>query len=698
MAATFRPTRRNFLKRSMLVGGGLSLGFSLAAGAAGRRNRKGWRPNAWLQIDPDDRITIVVAESEMGQGVLTSMAMLVAEELEADWRQVQVRQAPTDPVYGRQGTGGSRSVRDGWRPLREAGAAAREMLVAAAARIWGIPSAECHAQDGAVLHRRSGRRAGYGSLSVVAATLSVPKTVRLKDPADFRIIGQPLLRLDTPVKTNGTAVFGADVRLPGLLTASIVHCPVFGGRLVRVDPAAAMRAKGVRAVVPLAAAVAVVADSYWSAWKGQQLLRPEWDPGAGAATSSADVSRRLHEAAGMPGTRVRHVGDAEAGMSRAARTLEAVFETPYQAHATMEPMCCTADMRGDRCTIWAPTQQPTGARQAVAKLLFGGNTPGPGELARITVNTTYLGGGFGRRNLQDFVLEAVEISRAVRAPVRLVWSREEDMQHGYYHPATVHRLRAGIDRAGRLLVWEHRIAGSAYASGAEDLPYAVPNLRVETARIDSVVPVGPWRSVAHAYNAFAVECFIDELAVAAGKLGALDYRLALLSDAPRHRAVLELAADRAGWGRKLPEGHFHGLAVHASFGTVVAQVVELSVADNGAIRVHRVTCAVDCGIAINPDTVAAQMEGSVAFGLTAALKGQITIRNGRVEQSSFHDYPVLRMDEMPRVDTHILPSRADPGGIGEPGVPPLAPALANAVFAATGKRLRRLPFVPAGPG
>lgn len=684
--------RRQFLKLCAVAGGGLVLGFSPVVKSSERASSNHWRPSAWLQIDVDGRVTIMLTESEMGQGVLTSMPMLVAEELEVDWKHVRVQQAPVDPAYGWQGTGGSRSVREAWKPLREVGATAREMLIAAAAKRWRVPRTQCQARNSSVFHAISGRRITYGDLVATAARMSLPKTVKLKGPSEFRIIGKSVPRLDTPAKVNGSARFGMDVRVPNQLTATIMHCPVFGGKAKRVDTEAALAIKGVHQVLNLDAGVAVVADNFWLAYKGQQALTVEWDLGPNAKESSASLSERLHALANVPATRVRTSGDIPTAMHAANRIIESLYETPLQAHATMEPMCCTADVRKDGCTIWVPTQQPTGVQQAVARLLLEGGEPNPEDLQRIVVHTTLLGGGFGRRNLHDFVIEAVQISRSMQRPIQLIWTRAEDLQHDFYHPATAHHLKAGIDHLGMPLAWEHRIMGSPYAAGAEDLPYSVPNIQVETAKIKSAVPVGPWRSVAHAYNAFAVECFIDELAAAANR-DALDYRLALLEKAPRHRAVLELASNKSGWGHPR-QGHYQGVALHASFGSIVAQVVEISINELNQLRVHRVTCAVDCGIAINPDGVAAQMEGSVAFGLTAALKGQITIHNGRVEQSNFHDYPLLRIDEMPQVDTFILPSTAEPGGIGEPGVPPVAPALLNAVYAATGRRQRRLPYIP----
>lgn len=683
--------RRTILKLGAALPGSFMLACVEAGANTGTRSAGSFQPNAWIRIDPDSSVTIVVAESEMGQGVLTSMVMLVAEELEADWKLVRVQQAPVDPVFGWQGTGGSTSVRQGWKPLREAGAAAREMLRTAAAREWQVPPTECVARNGEILHPNSGRRAGYGQLASLAAREPVPSSVRLKEPTEFKLIGKPLKRLDTPSKTNGSAVFGADVRLPGMLYAAICQCPVFGGRLASVRSVKARAVNGVRDVVELDSAVAVTAESSWSAMNGLKALEVEWNNGSSLSASSATISTALQDALKLSGEVVR---DSVADVIRkksVVRQVEAIYSTPFQAHATMEPMCCTVRVRGEQVEIWAPTQQPTGLQRAVAQLLTGEMDPAPEVLRRVTVHTTLLGGGFGRRNLHDFALQAVQIARKTNAPVQLLWSREEDMQHGYYHPATSHRLRAGLDRQGRIVGWDHKQCGSTYTSGAEELPYHVVGQRLEKVKVPTGIPMGPWRSVSHAYTAYAVECFVDELAAAMGQ-DPVVFRAEQMRD-PRLRAVLKLAADRAGWGKRQPKGHHLGIAAHTSFGSHVAEVVELSVAHGVDIRVHRVTCVIDCGMVVNPDTVVAQMEGSIAWALTAALKGAITIRDGRVEQSNFHDYPVWHLEEMPAIDVHIVPSQAEPGGVGEPGVPPLAPALANAVFAATGRRIRHLPIM-----
>lgn len=716
----FDGARRKFLIGSTAAGAGLVLGFYLHSrrGESARHASNepdGFRPNAWLRIAPDGVIAITLAKSEMGQGVWTALPMLVAEELEADWRRVRVEQAETDPAYGDQETGGSSSVRGSWETLRQAGAVAREMLVAAAAATWGVAPGECRARHGVVTHPPSKRMLGYGELSTTAARQPVPQAVALKPPARFRIIGKPFPGLDAPSKTGGRARFGADVRLPGMRIAAIAHCPYFGGTPTTIDDSRARTIPGVRSIVPLDHAVAVVAEHYWAARQGVGALVIQWTK-PGKVVDSGRISGHFRALVEKSGVTVREEGDVERGLAGAAKVVEAVYETPYQAHTTMEPMNCTAHLHDGICEVWAPTQSP-GEAQAVA---FRHAFPAverwwhrlrarlqPGRRLPVVVHTTFLGGGFGRRLEQDYVAEAVQIARHTGAPVKLLWSREEDIQHDVYRPASRHHLIAGLDARGRPLVWQHRIAGPSLkesldpgsvknghdptnTQGAAQLPYAIPNLRVQYAMAQTGVPCGYWRSVGHSNNAFVVECFLDELAAASGQ-DPLAFRLALLADEPRHRAVLALAARKAGWGRRRAAGRFQGLAVHKSFGSVVAQVAEISVGKAGEVRVHRVVCAIDCGLAVNPNAVAAQMEGSVAYALSAALKGEITIDDGRVAQSNFHDYPILRFDEMPEVETHIVPSAEPPAGVGEPGVPPTIPAMLNAIHAATGRRIRRLP-------
>lgn len=697
--------RRTFIKVSAAAGGGLLIGFHLPAGAARTAAAPAELvPNAWIRIGTDDRVTLRVASAEMGQGVYTAIPMLLAEELECDWTRVQVENAPADkayvnPLFGLQATGGSTAIRAFYTPLRQAGATARDLLIAVAARQWGVPEDSCRADNGSVVHKPSGRRLRYGALVDAAAQLPAPTAALLKDPAEFKLIGKPIRRLDTPLKVNGTAVFGQDVRVTGMLTAVVARCPVFGGKLKRFDAAKARRVPGVREVLAIESGVAVVAEGFWAARQGREALEIEWDPGPHAQLASADIRKRLEAALRRPGAVARREGNADKALA-GARRIEAEYEVPYLAHATMEPMTCTAAIGASGCDVWVGTQGQSAAQRTAAKV--AGLPP---EAVRI--HTLFLGGGFGRRGEQDFVAEAVELAKRVGTPVQVIWTREDDMQHDQYRPATLNRLSAGIDKAGSLVAWRHAIAGPSIATrvfpgliqngidrtsveGAANLPYAIPNISVTYAMVNGPVPVGFWRSVGSSQNAFITECFLDEVAAALRK-DPLVLRRALLAQHPRHRAVLERAAREAGWGRPLPAGRHRGIAVAESFGSYVAQVAEVSLAD-GRLRVHRVVCAIDCGVVVNPDTVVAQMQSGIVYGLSAALYGQITIKHGRVEQSNFHDYPMLRMDEMPQVEVHIVPSDEPPGGVGEPGTPPIAPAVANAVFAATGKPVRRLPI------
>jgi isoquinoline 1-oxidoreductase beta subunit len=694
--------RRDFLQTTGAAGAALVIGIRLPTQAAAPL-----APNAWLRIGADESVRVLVDRSEMGQGVATSLPMLLAEELEADWTKVRIEFAPAareyfNPLFGMQGTGGSTSVRAAWTPLRQAGAAAREVLIAAAAQTWGVDRATCRAERGAVTHEPTRRRLTYGRLVGRAAALPVPTDVPLKSPKDWRIIGKPTKRLDTPPKVTGAAQFGIDVRVPGLLVAVVARCPVFGGKMKSFDAAAAKAVPGVRHVVPISSGVAVLADGYWPAKKGRDALKIEWDEGPNAGVSSASISRLFAEGAARPGAVARHDGDPDRGITAAARTIEATYEMPFLAHATMEPMNCTAHVRADGVDVWAPTQFQTMAQQVGASI--GGVPP-----EKVRVHTTYLGGGFGRRFELDFIQEALEASKAGGgAPVKVIWSREDDTQHAQYRPANYHRMRAGLDGGGRPVAWTHRIVAPSIMArvfpntvqngldaeaveGGKEMAYGVPNVHVDYVLTDTGIPVGFWRSVNNSFNAFAVETFIDELAAAA-QADPYEYRRGLLANAPRHRGVLELAATKAGWGAPLPASRARGIAVHKSFESFVAEVAEVSVSSAGEVRVHRVVCAVDCGMYVNPDTIEAQMQSGIVYGLTAALKGAITIDRGRVQQGNFHDYPMLRMDEMPVVEVHIVPSTEAPGGVGEPGTPPIAPAVANAIFAATGKRIRKLPI------
>lgn len=709
--------RRRFLQVSA-VGGGMLLGVSFL-GCKSSKPRGGEAPpespadnppepaatgepvnlDAWVRIDPDGTITIRVAESEMGQGVLTALPMIVAEELRADWSKVRSEHAPADPSkYGNQSTGGSTSVRKGHDMLRQAGAAARHMLVAAAARRFGVDPGECRAEGSQVIHDSSGRRAGYGELAAEAATMPVPDEPALAARDEASLVGEPVKRLDTPSKVDGSAVYGLDVRRPGLLVAQVAHSPyVAGGTVASFDASAAEKVPGVKHVVQIPTGVAVVAEHFWAAEKGREALVVEWDPGAHGTLSSESIARTLREVVAR-GKTARQDGEPKKAMAGARRTLEAVYEAPYLAHAPMEPLNCTVEITGDRAEVWVSTQSPTRVLNTTAEIT--GLDP-----EAISVHTTLLGGGFGRRSQGDFVAEAVHVAKAVGKPVKTVWTRADDIRGGFYRPVAYNELAGAVDADGWPVAWTHRIASPSILEafgplqdgidrtsieGAANLPYGIPNLHVTYANADLPISTWFWRSVGSSQNAYVTECFLDELAKLGGK-DPFELRRRLLADKPRHLRVLETAADKAGWGSALPEGRARGIAVHESFGSFVAQVAEISI-EGGQVRVHRVVCAVDCGSVINPDTVAAQMDSGVAYGLSAALYGTIDIKDGKVVQSNFHDYPVVRMLEMPVVETHIV-TRGDPlGGIGEPGTPPIAPAVCNAILTLTGKPVRKLPI------
>ena len=703
---TARLARRTLLKGSAALGAGLVVGVRRPLRPASGEQAAGtFAPSAFVRIDRDGIVTVVNGMSEMGQGTWTTMAMIVADELEADWSKVRIEQGPTDPAFanpglGRQATAGSFSIRSLMTTWRRAGAAAREMLVEAAARHWGVPIDECYAEDNHVIHRPTGRRLEYGQLVDRAAQLPVPQSPLLKTPNQFKLIGKNVPRRDTPDKVTGRAVYGIDVVRPGMLVATVQRCPVFGGNVAAVDTTAAKAVPGVRHVVQISSGVAVVADSYWAARKGREALKIQWNEGPNAGLTSEAIRREYARLAQQPGAVARREGDGAAGLARGARRIEAVYETPFLNHATMEPMNCTAHVRAEACEVWAPTQSQAGSQQRAMRI-----TGLPRE--KVLVHTTMLGGGFGRRGETDYVGDAVETSKAVGAPVKVIWSREDDMQHGYYRPYTYNVLQAALDAQGHAVAWTHRLVSTGLLAqrgaplangidrtaveGAANMPYGVPDLQVEYHHRDMGVPVGFWRSVGASHNAFVVESFVDELAAAAAK-DPLEYRRALLARSPRHRAVLELAAQKAGWGTPPAAGRHRGIAVAFSYGSYAAEVAEVSVGPDGRVRVHRVVCAIDCGVVANPDQVRAQMEGGIVYGLTAALYGEITIDRGRVQQSNFHDYPMLRIDEMPEIEVHIVESGEAPGGAGEPGTPPIAPAVTNAIFAATGTRVRSLPI------
>jgi isoquinoline 1-oxidoreductase subunit beta len=711
MSDIFNVSRRDFLRTGLLAGGGLVLGLHLPAPAKGQGPGKKDGPfalNAFVRVGSDDSVAVVVNHSEMGQGIYTSMPMVVAEELDADWAKVRFEAAPVaavynHPIYGAQLTGGSSSTWVEWERVRKAGAAARAMLIRAAAAEWNVEPATCGTEPGHVVHAASGRRVSYGKVAEKAADLKPPQNVPLKNPKDFRLVGKPTRRLDTPDKVNGKAVFGLDVQLPGLLVALVARPPVFGGKVKSLSTDKTRAVPGVKHVVQIPRGVAVVADGFWHAKKGREALEVVWDDGPLADLDSRKQLEQYAELAKKPGVVARKDGDATGALKKVAKAFEAVYDLPYLAHATMEPINCVADVRADRCEVWVGTQMQTADRDAAAE--ESGLKP-----EQVTLHTTLLGGGFGRRAAIDnhFVREAVQVSKAVRAPVKVIWTREDDMRGGYYRPRAYHSVRAALDGAGAPVAWEHHIVcqsfliGTPYAGmikdgldelaveGAKDIPYAIPNIRVDWHPAPSGVPTFQWRSVGHSHTAFVVETLIDELAHAAGK-DPFEFRRGLLDKHPRARRVLEFVADKAGWGKPPPQGQGRGIAVHESFGSYAAHVAEVSVSDAGQVRVHRIVAAIDCGPVVNPDTVRAQLEGGLVFALTAALYGEISFEKGRVKQRNFHDYRLLRMNEMPTVETHIVPSKEKMAGVGEPGVPSVAPAVANAVFAATGKRLRRLP-------
>jgi isoquinoline 1-oxidoreductase beta subunit len=674
-----------------------------------------FEPNALLRIDGDGAVTIWATRTEIGQGVRTSMAMAIAEELEADWSRVKVLQASTAPKFGDLGvTGGSQTTRSTTAALRKVGAQAREMLLQAAADTWGVPKGECLARVSQVQHTPSGRKVGYGELVAKAAALTPPADPPLKAAKDFRLFGRDLPRVDGPDFVTGRAQFATDIRLPGMLVASIERCPVFGGTVKSFDASAALKVPGVKKVLQVSSGVAVFGEDTWAAFAGRQALKVQWDEGPAAKLDSATIRKQFETRLASPGKVVRKEGDPAQGLASAAKRIKATYDAPFLAHATMEPMVAVADVRPDRCLIWAPTQGPGWAVPAIAKLTGL-------KAEQIEVQVTLAGGGFGRRAMADFMIDAAECSKAAGVPVKVQWTRPDDFQHDGYRPATLHELEGGLDDKGRPVAWSHRFVGPSIAasnhfpwpaeatelSGASDLAYDIPNLQVEWGQSDTPVPIWFWRAVPASFNPFVTECFLDELAHAAGK-DPLDFRLDLLPKTSRQlgketleparlRAVLELAAAKSEWRtRKLPRGWGHGIAAHAYLdcGTYVAQVAEVEAKASGEIRVHRVVCAVDCGMVLNPRSVKGQMEGGIAFGLTAALYGEISLKDGRVTATSFMDQPILMLPNMPKVEVHLVPSDLPPGGVGEPGLPPLAPAVGNAVFAATGKRLRSLPLLP----
>jgi isoquinoline 1-oxidoreductase beta subunit len=724
-------SRRSFVAQGTIAAAGLVIGVRLGpAKAFAQENDKGPKKaavnpfDAYIHVKPDGKISLIVAKSEMGQGIKTGLAMILAEEAEVDFNSVSVEQAETRPdIYAHMGTGGSGSTMENFTPLRRAGATVRELMITAAAKNWGVPKKECVAKKGTVVHEKSLRQASYGELVEVAQRLPLPdqETVELKDEGDFQLIGHATPRVDIPSKVNGSAVFGLDVRIPEMLFAVVARCPTFGGKHAHFDVSKAKAVPGVKQVFEIpalgrdmftAGGVAVVADSTWAAMQGREALQITWDHGAAASESTSTLHNALHAGAGRPGKRVRNDGDVEKALPDGAKRVEATYEFPFLAHATMEPMNITVHSRSGEAEVWAPTQSPDWVQRTVAKILDL-------KPEKVEVHTTLMGGGFGRRYMADYPAEAAQIAKVVGKPVQLVWSREDDMTHDFYRPAACHRMKGAVDQEGHPLAWSHTIASTSIGAfwdppdhqapekseigGAEQMPYAIPNVRLEYNHVASVVPPLWWRSVEHSFNGFAVECFIDELAAAAGK-DPVQFRKTLLlkpanwkakndedPDPARLRAVLELAAEKSAWGTPLAKGKGRGIATYHSFGSYICEVAEVTV-EGSTFKIDRMLAVIDCGQIVNPESVRAQAESAIIYGLSAALKNEITVKNGAIEQTNFDAYDPIRINEAPPIDVHLIKSKEEPGGMGEPALPPAAPAVANAIFAACGKRVRKLPF------
>jgi isoquinoline 1-oxidoreductase beta subunit len=732
MATVSAVNRRDFLKTGAAGGVALVVGFHLAprafADQAEEQEKKPANPlDAWVRITPDNKVTLILGKSEMGQSVMTSLPMILAEELCVAWKQVKIEQAPTNPKIYDHGTGGSGSVAGSWLPLRQAGAAAREMLISAAAAHWNVSPDTCRALDGGVLHGACKNFLTYGQLVSDAAKLPVPdlKTVPLKNSNDFTIVGHDMGRVDGREKASGAAKFGLDSRAPGMQYAVIARCPVFGGKVKTFDAAKTKALPGVRDVFVIdpvgqgaftAGGVAVLADNSWAAIQGRKALQITWDEGAAASESSASLHQQFLDNAAKPGKVVRNDGDAGVALAGATKKIDAIYELPFACHATMEPMNCMVHIRPDGAEAWVPTQAPQWAQQVIA-----GVAKLPPE--KVIVRTTLMGGGFGRRYQADFVMEAAQVAKVSGKPVMVFWTREDDMQHGFYRPASYHHFSGALDAKGNLAAWKHfqtstsidamwspkgkeTPENSEFATAAF-IPYQTPNFRLEYTLANSAVPRAWWRSVEHSSSGFVVESFVDELAAAAGA-DPLEFRLRLIGDdrkipdftnpkegkpldTARLKNVLRLAAEKADWSKPLPKGISRGIAGYFSFESYTAAVVEVSVKD-GAVKVQRIVYAVDCGRPINPDGVRAQVESAAIYALSATSHDAITIKGGRVEQSNFHDYQMPRMNESPKTEVHVVMSKEEPTGIGEPGLPVVAPAMCNAIFAATGKRIRRLPI------
>lgn len=713
-------TRRDFLKVTSLSGAALVVGFQWSeVFAAEKTGVKSFKPNGWVRIDSDGTITLTVGKSEMGQGVRTSLPMIIAEELEAEWKSIKIVQAEPGPDFKRLGTGGSWSVGGSWKPLREAGAAAREMLIAAAALKWNVDLSTCRAERSTVIHDATGRKLSYGALAADAAKLEVPKTVALKPMKDHKLLGRPTRRLDGKDIVTGKAKYGLDQKAPGMRYATILRTPVIGGKLVSFDGSAAKAIHGVIDVVAVPTGVAIIADNSWSAIKARDAVKVTWNEGPWARFDSREFRKRLEAATTEPGVEMRKDGEGFGAWAGAARKIESKYSYPFYAHAPVEPMNTIADVRDGKCELWSPTQTPNGVQNAVAAEL--GIKP-----EAVTVHVSMIGGGFGRRLNTDYAVEAAQVSRVIGKPVQVIWTRQDDMHHGHFQAASVHHMHGGLNAAGDPVSWSHKKVSSfhnlsgkptpeelkdpAYyrdsAWGVYDVPYGIPALETTYVSVDTHIPIGPWRAVYSPSSTFARESFLDELASAAKK-DPIQFRLDLLNepyllkagtltiDRQRSRRVLEVLREKSGWTKPLPAGMGRGVAFNVYDGdTHLGYVVEASV-KNGKPKIHRVVCVVDCGVVVNPLGIEAQVESGVIWGISSAFKGEITFRNGRVEQSSYSDFEVLRIDESPVIETHIIPSHGEqPFGIGEPTVPPIVPAVVNALFAASGKRLRSLPIRP----
>ncbi len=685
-------SRRTFIKTTSIVGGGLLLSVDLFCKKITNENTQSadgsFQPNVWLRIESNGTITITVGKTEMGQGIRTALPMLVAEELEADFAKIKVEQALTDPKkYGNQSTGGSTSIRTQYLTMRKAGASAREMLIEAASKQWKVDAASCKAENEFIIHTPSGKKLSYGELADAAGKLTPPQMPTLKDPKAFRYLRKKMHRVDTPSKVDGSAIFGMDISIPGMVYATIVRPPVFGAKVKSYDATKAKIISGYKDVVQTDDLLVAVATSTWSAFQVKEALSVTWTEGTFSGQSSERLWKQFEETAKSEGDVEKNEGDALQTFNDAKKKIEAVYHAPFVAHATMEPMNCTVQLKEGKCEIWAPSQTPQDAQSDAANALGI-------SVDDITLHVTLVGGGFGRRLETDFVVEAVKVAKAINVPVKVVWTREDDMQHDFYRPAQYNIMRAGLDANNAPIVWLHRIVGpegKGLLTHACNPPYDFSDLRIDAKALETGVQTGAWRSVGASQNGFVIECFVDELAYLAGK-DPFEFRRKLLNNSPRLKRALELAAEKSGWGTPMPKGKGRGIACVSAFGSHVAHVAEVTVSENGTFRVDRVVVAVDCGPYVNPDGIEAQMDSGVAFGLSAAMKDEITIENGGVKQSNFDDYRMMMIDDMPKVEVHIVESDEDIGGIGEPGVPPIAPAVCNAIFAATGKRIRRLPI------